>query len=165
MTNSFTVNTYSPKDVLFVIGGYTFTGWQNITIARNAKSFTPYRGIRGKNTRIRNSDTSAVLTITLLQTSQSNDVLSTILTADEENGTSRIAFTLKDRSGGSVFNSDDAFITGFPVTSFSGQFEYRTWEIFCGSTTTYTVAGNGRPSTNIFDSAVSAVGDLINNIF
>ena len=165
MANSFTVNTYSPKNVQFLIGGYTFAGWQSIAISRNAKSFTPYRGIRGKNTRIKNLDTSAILTITLLQTSQSNDVLSTILTADEENGTARIVFTLKDRSGGSVFTSNDAFITGFPVTSFSGQFEYRTWEIFCGSTTTYNVAGNGRPQTNIFDSAVSAVGDLINNIF
>ena len=165
MSNSFTINTYSPKDVILSIGGYQLTGWQSINITRSAKSFQVIRGIRGKNTRVSNKDTSATITISLLQTSQSNDVLSTILIADEENSTARIALTLKDKSGSSVFSSNDAFITGFPVTPFSGQFEYRNWEIFCGSTTTYNVGGNGRPSTSLFDSALNKATDFVNGLF
>lgn len=165
MTNSFTVNTYSPKDVILTVGGYQLTGWQNISISRSVKSFTVIRGIRGKNTRIPNRDFSATINISLLQTSQSNDVLSTILIADEENGTARIALTLKDKSGNSVFSSNEAFITGFPTAIYSGQFEYRNWELFCQTTSTYNVGGNGQSVSGIVNNAISEIGDLIGNIF
>lgn len=165
MANTFTVNTYSPKDVILTIGGYQLTGWQNITVSRSAKSFTVIRGIRGKNTRVSNKDTSATITFSLIQSSQGNDVLSTILTADEENGTARLAITLKDRSGGSIFSSNEAFITGFPVSTFSGQFEYRSWEIFAQSTSTYNVGGNAEGSTGLVDNILNELGDFVDNIF
>lgn len=165
MTNSFTVNTYSPSEVIFTLGGYQLTGWQSISISRSSKSFTPIRGIRGKNTRVPNKDFSATLNISLLQTAQGNDVLSTILIADEENGTSRISLTLKDNSGNSVFSSNEAFITGFPTTTYSGQFEYRNWEFFAQTTSTYMVGGNGKSTTGLVNDAISGIGSLIDNIF
>ena len=165
MANSFTVNTYSAKDVILTIGGYQITGWQTITISRSVKGFTVIRGIRGKNTRVPNRDTSATISMSILQTSQANDVLSYIHELDLEEGTARIALMLKDRSGRSVFSSNEAFITGYPVTTFSGQFEYRSWEIFCQSTATYTVAGNARPATDLLDGALANLGDFVDNIF
>lgn len=165
MSNTFTVNTYSPKDVRLTIGGYIFTGWQSITINRSTKVFNPYRGIRGKNSRVRNKDTSATIIIPLLQTSPGNDVLSEILAQDAVKGTSRIALTLSDKSGNSVFSSNEAYIPSYPITTFSGGFEYRNWEIFCQSTDSYTVGGNSRPSTSLFDSAINEVSSLVNNIF
>ncbi|MNX69384.1 hypothetical protein D3C86_1006010 [compost metagenome] len=143
------VYTYNPKEVTLVIGGYIFTGWQTITIAKSVKTFTPIRGIRGKNTRVRNRDTSATITIVLLQTSQGNDVFSQILEQDINFGTALISLSLQDGSGSSVFDSSEAYVTGFPVTTYSGQFEYRTWEIFCQSTGSYTVAGNSNPSNSL----------------
>jgi hypothetical protein len=165
MANSFTVTTYSPNDVKLIIGGYQIAGWQNISIYRSAKSFNVIRGIRGKNTRVPNKDTSATIQISLAQFSPSNDVMSAILIADEQNGTARISLTLKDGSGGSVFSTNEAYITGFPSTVYSGGFEYRGWEIFCQSTDTYSIGGNTRPSTSLFDSAVSEATDFISNIF
>lgn len=165
MTNSFTVNCYSPKDVILTVGGYQLTGWQSITISRTVKGFTIIRGIRGKNTRVPNVDTSATITISLLQTSQGNDVLSYIHELDLEEGTGRIALMLKDNSGRSVFSSNEAYITGYPVTAFSGQFEYRNWELFAQSTNTYVVAGNAKPATDLFDRALSEVGNFIDNVF
>lgn len=164
MANTFTVNTYSPKDVRLAIGGYIFTGWQSISITRSAKVFTPYRGIRGKNTRVRNKDTSATIVIPLIQTSPGNDVLSEILSQDAVKGTARISLTLNDNSGNSVFSSNEAYIAGYPTVTFSGGFEYRNWEIFCQSTSTYDIGGNSRPATNLFDSAISQVSGFINNI-
>ena len=165
MANSFTVNTYSPKDVILTIGGYQVTGWQSITVSRTVKGFNVIRGIRGKNTRVANVDTSATITISLLQTSQGNDVLSYIHELDLEEGTARIALMLKDRSGRSVFSSNEAFITGYPTASFSGQFEYRNWELFAQTTATYTVGGNAKPATDLLDRAVSEVGNFIDNVF
>lgn len=165
MSNSFTVNTYSAKDVILTIGGYQLTGWQSITISRTVKGFTVIRGIRGKNTRVPNVDTSATISISLLQTAQGNDVLSYIHELDLDEGTARIALMLKDRSGRSVFSSNEAFITGYPTATFSGQFEYRNWELFCQSTDTYTVGGNAKPASDLFDKGLSEVGKFIDNIF
>ena len=165
MANGFTVTTYSPSEVKLTIGGYQVVGWQSISISRSAKSFTVVRGIRGKHTRVPNRDTSATIQFSLAQFSPSNDVMSTILIADEETGTSRIALTLKDGSGSSVFSTNEAYITGFPTTTYTGGFEYRNWEIFAQTTDTYEVGGNTRPSTSLFDSAVSEATNFINNIF
>lgn len=165
MANSFTVRTYSPKDVIFTAGGYQITGWQSITVTRSVKGFNVIRGIRGKNTRVPNVDTSATITISLLQTSQSNDVLSRIHELDLQNGTGRIALTLKDRSGSSVFSSNEAYITGYPTSSFSGQFEYRNWELFLQTTSVYVVGGNIKPATDILDRAIGGLSDLVGTIF
>ena len=165
MANSFTVNTYSPSDVILTVGGYQLTGWQSISISRTVKGFTVIRGIRGKNTRVPNVDTSATITISLLQTSQGNDVLSYIHELDLNEGTGRIELMLKDNSGRSVFSSNEAYITGYPTSTYSGQFEYRNWEFFLQSTSTYVVSGNAKPSTDIFDRALSEAGNFFDNIF
>lgn len=164
MTNSFTVNTYSPHDVILTISGYQFTGWDTITINRSVKGFAVVRGIRGKNTRVRNTDTSATIGIALLQSSQGNDVMSDIHQQDLVNGTGRLTLMLKDKSGRSVFSSNEAFIVGFPTSRFSGQFEYRDWELFAQSTDTFTVGGNARPS-NLIDGLLDGATDFINDIF
>lgn len=165
MANNFTVTTYSPKDVLLLIGGYQIVGWQSISISRSVKGFTVVRGIRGKNTRVPNRDTSATINVPLIQFSPSNDVLSYIHELDLDEGTARIALTLKDNSGRSVFSSNEAYITGYPTATYSGGFEYRSWEIFCQATDSYTIAGNTRPSTSLFDSALNEASDFVNNLF
>lgn len=165
MSNSFTVNTYSPQNVILTISGYQLTGWQSISISRTVKGFTVVRGIRGKNTRVKNVDTSATINISLLQTSQGNDVLSYIHDLDLDEGTARIVLTLKDKSGRSVFSSNEAYLTGYPTATFSGQFEYRNWEIFAQTTSTYTVGGNARPTTNLLDNALSEIGNFVDDFF
>lgn len=155
--------TYSPKQVIFSVGGYTLTGWQNVSVARSVQGFNPIRGIRGKNTRVQNSDTSATFTISLLQTSMGNDTLSRIHALDLERGTGRLDIILKDKSGTSVYGSSEAYILGYPETMNSGGFEYRVWRIFAQSTTTYTVGGNGQIN-NIFDSLVSKVSNVVGTV-
>lgn len=164
MSNTFSVVTCSASDVILTLGGYTITGWDVFSLQRRVKGFTPVYGIRGKNTRVQNVDTSATLTITLIETSPSNDVLSAIHELDLENGTARIALMLKDNSGNSVFNSAEAYITGYPTVSYSGEFTYRTWEIFMQSSATYIVGGNARGSTNLLDSLLSSASSAISSI-
>lgn len=163
MSNKFTVSTYSPSDVILSFGGYQISGWDNITVARRAQGFITVPGIRGKHTRVPSGDTSATITISLIQTSQSNDVLSEIHRLDLENGTARIALTLKDKSGNSVFSSDEAYIVGYPESVFSGGFEQRVWTLFCQTSKSFVVGGNGVPSTSIFNAAIGAVTNLITN--
>lgn len=165
MANSFTVNTYSPKDVSISFGGYPLAGWDSITISRNAPSFVTVRGIRGKHTRIPSGDTSATITVSILQTSPSNDVLSEVHALDLQYGTGRLALTLKDSSGKSVFSSDEGYIVAYPEVVFSGGFEYRSWTIYCQTTKSYVVGGNTYPQTTIFNSALDAINSATSNIF
>lgn len=165
MANTFSVNTYSPSEVVFEIGGYQLSGWDTMAVVRRVQSFTPVAGIRGKNTRVPSRDTSATITISLIQTSPSNDVLSRIHQLDIERGTGRMTILLKDNSGRSVFSSDEAYITGYPEVTFSGDFEMRTWSIFCQKTQSFTVGGNTRPETSLVDSLISGVSSAIGNIF
>lgn len=159
------VNTYSPSNVQLVIGGYSIAGWDNITIERRAQSFIPVYGIRNKHTRVPSGDTSATLTVSLIQTSPTNDVFSAILDMDVAQGTGRIDLTLKDKSGRSVFASSEAYITGYPSTTYSGDFEYRTWTIFCQTTSTYVVGGNTKPENSLVDSIVNGIQGVAGNIF
>lgn len=169
MANGFSVSTYSPSDVALVIGGYTLAGWDRISIVRRTDNFKPIYGIRGKHTRVRMGgkdarESSAFITIVLSQESQTNDVLSDIHRQDIEQGTARIALTLKDSSGSSVFSSDEAYITNFAAAEFSNDFGTREWRIFCQTTETYNVGNNTRPQTSIFDTAINEVSSFVSGI-
>ncbi len=164
MANLSSVVSYSPKDVQLIIAGYQVTGWQTISITRTNKGFTNIRGIRNKNTRLRNKDTSATITVSLMMTAQSNEVLSYIHELDLEQGTGRLVITLKDNSGKSVFSSNEAYITGYPAVTNSANIDYRNWEIFCQTTSTYLVAGNVRPTTSLFDGALNSLNNAISDI-
>lgn len=165
MANNFTVSTYSPSDVTLVVAGYVISGWDSISISRRTESFKPIPGIRGKHARVRsggglNADTSAIITLTLAQESQSNDVLSAIHRLDIEQGTGRIVLTLRDKSGASLFNSHEAYILSYPESTFTNDFSTRPWRIFCQSTKTFFVGGNTKPQTSLLDSATSFISDL-----
>ena len=162
------VYTYSPQEVQLTFGGYTITGWQNLTITRSVDAFKPVRGIRGKHTRVRSIDTSCTITVTILQTSMSNDVLCRIHDLDLEYGSGRIELLLKDMGGTGIFSSAEAYVLGYPEVVYSGEFEYRQWRLFCQNTGNYTIGGNGQTTSifsNIFNSAAGLVNTAINNIF
>lgn len=156
------VATYSPSDVVFSVGGFTVTGWEDIEVSRTSKGFKEVRGIRGKNTRSKIHDTSATIKINLLQTSYSNDVFSMIHAEDLATGTGRLKISLKDESGAGHVESEEAYITGYPRVIYSGEFEMREWEIHCLSTSVFNVYGNTNRDINIFDTILNKTLDLIN---
>lgn len=164
MANGFSVQTYSPTDVKLIVGGYPIAGWESISISRTVAGFQTIQGIRGKDTRSRNTKSSAIITIPILMTSDSNDVLSYIHELDLEQGTGRIVLTLKDNSGRSLFTSNEAYIRSYPETVFSASAEYRSWEIYCQTTETFVVGGNSKPVTSIFDNALNSATNFVSNI-
>lgn len=167
MSNSFSIKTYSPSDVDLVVSGYTIAGWDSISIRRRFDSFKPVYGIRAKHTRVRmgsatERDTSSLITFTLAQESQSNELLSYIHESDIDFGTGRLLITLKDKSGKSIFSSDTAYILNYAESTFTNDFGSRQWRIFCQTTATYVVGGNARPSTGLLDSVVDRVSSIFN---
>lgn len=154
------VSTYSAQDVKVIIGGYTVVGWDNITIARRTSGFKTIPGIRGKHTRSSTRDTSATLTISLVQSSPTNDMFSNIHGLDLIQGTGRLELLVKDNSGRSLFSSNEGYIVGYPETTYAAEIELRTWTIFCQTTGSYVVGGNTKPETTIADALTGAVSNI-----
>jgi hypothetical protein len=154
------VYTYDPSQVKLLIGDYDAIGWDRISIKKTSPSFRLIKGINGKHTRTQDYDTSAVITISVMQTSPTNDVLSRVHELDIINGTGRLEILLKDNSGDSEFGSSEAFIEDYPESKFSDSIEFNVWTIICQSTDGFVVGGNARPSENVISDILSRF-DLI----
>jgi len=149
--------------VILHIDGWRVEAWEKISIKRNSPSYTFVKGIRGKNTRVGNYDTAVELTIDVMQTSETNDVLHEIHTKDvygddgSELNNGRLTLTLRDRSGTSVFQLEEAYIVAYPEISYSDSIGTRTWTIQSLSSTEFKVGGNLRPSIGFAESLFSKI--------
>jgi hypothetical protein len=144
--------TYIPSKVDIEISGYKVSGHTEVSFQLDNPQFTTVKGIRGRNTRIRSKNSSGVLTLGILQTSPTNDLLSEILKKDLQYGTGRLVIKIKDQSGSSLFFCDEAYIAGFPALSFSDKAGTRTWTINCLTVPLdqFVVGGNYKPVFDLF---------------
>lgn len=164
------LKTLAPNQVTVIITHeatgtvHTVTGFSEdsiVQIARNAETFTIYRGADDTKTRIYNSDTSATLTIPLQQTSSSNDVFTQLYEYDRArlNDQGLFQVMVKDLSGRSLYFSDESYIGNVPDSNFANTMQLREWVIHCASLNTI-IGGNSRFSEN--DAAtVTALGGTI----
>lgn len=83
------VLTYSPGAIALSVGGNIITGYADgevIVVEREVDAMTKVVGADGEVTRVRSSNLSGSLTITLKQDSKSNKVLSDLADLDEQDG-------------------------------------------------------------------------------
>ena len=137
MASTFT-STFAPNDVTVVIsqGGFShvvsgFSEDSIVSIERNSDTFNLYTGADDTNTRIYQANTSAMITLPLQQTSNSNDILSQLYENDRESRDSTGMFNIliKDNSGRSLYSADEAFIAVVPNSSFGNTMQLREWQI------------------------------------
>ena len=158
--SSFNVATYRPRDVVMSFGGYVITDWQSISIARNSKMYTQYKGIGGKNTRVYNSDRSCTIKVKVLQTGMANSIMSEVVRQDDLTRSARLELIIKDNSGDSLFTTTTAYITGYPDIVYSEGFEWREWEVLCDDYNDFVVSGNDRPDSPLLDAITSGIGKV-----
>src|SRR5690606_2866267 len=92
------------------------------------------------------------ITLTLHQASESNDVLSQLLSMDEEsrNGDDVFSITIKDTSGRTVASSPAAFIGTSPDTDFGTDVSERAW-VLKAISVEFHAGGNGKMTSATFD--------------
>ncbi len=125
--------TYTPKDVTVVItqestgmshivGGYSEDAI--VTVDRMVDAYALYTGADDSNTRIRNANSSGTITLSVQQSSASNDVLNGLF-----DGGGIFTITVKDNSGRSNYFSDEAYVGVVPSSAFSNSMNTREWVI------------------------------------
>lgn len=112
-----TLFNYSPDLVDVIYKGIQITGFAEgtfIDVERETDSFTKKVGSLGDVARTRSLNKSGKITITLMDTHPTNDLLALVIIADEQDGSGTGAFTLKDRSGRSEVRASDVWCMKIP---------------------------------------------------
>lgn len=128
--------TYDPAEIIISIGGAVMSGYTDgtfVEIARNEATWNLVVGADGFTTRGKTNNFSGTLTLTLKQSSPSNDILSAFLIADELANTGAVPVLIKDLSGTSTYFSAQGWINAWPNSTFAKEIGDRTWTISLAS--------------------------------
>lgn len=122
---------YSPEDVTVLLAGVKpIEGFQDgtfISIKKDVPVFKTYRTSDGKIARLKDNDASYTITLTLMSTSPSNNVLDAWMKLDQISSMAKIPMIIKDELGSSLFFSTTTWIEEPPELTFATSTEPRTW--------------------------------------
>ncbi|RDB37406.1 MAG: DUF3277 family protein [Spirobacillus cienkowskii] len=138
------IATYSPKDVLVVVGIVPMTGFADgsfVDVEFNEEAFKQYVGSDGEHARTKNANESGKITIKLSQTSPCNDILSVIHIADKETGNGIVPISIKDNYGTSLVFAAECYIEKAPKLGYGKEIETREW-VFYAAKIKMHVGGN-----------------------
>lgn len=132
--------SYSPLDVAVIISqpssGFThkivgFMADSFVSVERDSDTWTHETGVDNFATRTYMANTSGKFTLSLQQTSPSNDILTQLYNRDasSRNNSGLFEITVKDGSGRSVYSSTQAYIGKVPNSSFGSAVQGRDWVI------------------------------------
>jgi len=123
---------YDPKQFSCIVGGKIMSGFGDgtyIKIMRNEQAFNLKVGVDGEGTRAKNNNQSGKVEITLMQSSQSNDDLSSFALADQLSNTGAVPVLIKDGSGRTVCSAVTGWVQKFTDAEFAKETTTRTWTI------------------------------------
>ena len=122
--------TYDPKLVSLIVGGKIVGGFTDgtfIVAERNEDMWTMKVGVDGIGTRAKTNNFSGKVTITLHQSSSSNDDLSALAAADELSNSGAVPLLLRDASGRTLVSALTAWVKKMPNAEFAKEVSNRAW--------------------------------------
>ena len=116
------VREYDPDQVIVYFNGRRLQGFADgefITIAQESDGFGDVVGTDGEVSRAKSNDRRATATVKLMQTSDSNDYLTTVHQEDLDapNGAGVGTFLMQDLGGTTLVHDDAAWVKKFPDSS------------------------------------------------
>lgn len=140
-----TVRTYDPKRVNVTFGASQITGYAEDTfvgIEEITDGVTRQAGADGEVARAMSSDTGVRITLTLQQTSRSNDLLSGYLRADRlSGGGGALPVTVTDLRGTTLVAAAAAWVVKSANVELGSTLGNREWTIETGPAEVH-VGGN-----------------------
>lgn len=126
------VKSYNPAQVQLVVAGIPISGYAEgtfINIGRDNPAFTNGSGSDGEGWRAKSNDFTGTCTLTLLQTSASNDALSALAVLDEASGDGVGPLLMVDLSGRSLYQAETCWIEKVSDAEFGRDKTNREWVI------------------------------------
>lgn len=126
------LKTYDPKLVILTVGGVPISGFADgtfISAMRSNDSFTKVSGADGIVTRAKSNDKSGEITITLQQSSPSNDVLNGFAQLDERANAGIVPVTIKELNGTTLLFGAEAWVRKPADTEYGKEVSNREWTI------------------------------------
>ncbi len=136
--------TFDPKQVQVIIGGNQMAGFADgefINVERDEQTFSKVVGADGEVSRAKSNNRSGLFTLTLLQTSASNDILSAIMLADELTNSGIVPVFIKDSLGTSTLFAGEGWIQKPPAYAADKEITNREWVIELASVDVF-IGGN-----------------------
>lgn len=140
------VYTYAADAVQIIVGGVPISGLADgtfVNIERDEQAYTKTTGADGTTSRARTGNRSGSITLTLQQTSPSNDVLSGFLVADEAGDQGVVPVLVKDTSGRTLCYASAAWVQQMPSQDFAKEVNEREWTLDCARIDAF-VGGNAQ---------------------
>lgn len=122
--------TYDASQVSVIVGGFAMTGFADgsaVTIDRDEDAFSLSVGTDGESARSKSNNFAGKITIKLMQTSPSNDVLTAFAKADELSNAGIVPAMVKDNLGRSMHMAENAWVERFPSSDFARESGVREW--------------------------------------
>jgi hypothetical protein len=142
------VYTYASDEVQIIVGGVPMSGLADgtfVSISRDEQAFTKVTGADGSTSRSKSANKAGTITITLKQTSPSNDVLSGFMIADEQGNAGVVPVMVKDTGGRTLHYASAAWVQQAPDQDFAKELSEREWIMDCARIDMF-VGGNAQSS-------------------
>lgn len=123
------LRTFDPKEVSIIFGPLIIRGFaeEMITVARDNPAWEMVIGADGEATRVKSNDRSGSITVSLQQSSPSNDDLSALALVDEVSSTGLVPFLMKDNFGTSIYTAATCYIEQIPEAAYGKTANDRVW--------------------------------------
>ena len=138
------MKTYDPKQVQIIVGAHIVSGFAEdtlVTVNRTNDAFTLTMGADGEGTRAKSNDKSGTIQIELMQSSESNAYLSSLMIADEVSNSGLVPVLVKDTSGSSLHSAEQAYIQKQPDSAYGKTAQSRVWILVTDNLNTF-IGGN-----------------------
>lgn len=135
---------YDPKKITITLGGVVVTGYADGTFVgfeRTSDAYTMTTGADNLTTRVKSNDKSGTITITLQQSSVTNNILSSFAALDESANVGVFSFLMKDILGTTLVTAKAAWVKKLPAIEFGNELTNREWVLDC-SDSKVTAGGN-----------------------
>lgn len=139
------VRSYSPDRVTILVSGIPMTGLADGTFVEISPSVdlsTMQVGADGEVARSISSNKTCSITITLQQTSPSNDALTGLLEIDSLGGGILFPVSVIDLRGRTVFEASQCWISQRPTITFAQEVSDRAWVLMSGAPSVWYAGGS-----------------------
>ena len=125
---------YDPDQIVITFAGIRVQCFGEdtfVAIARNENSFALKMGVDGEGTRSKSNNKSGTVTLTLMQTSETNARFSALNELDENtpNGAGVGSLRIRDLNGTTLYSAEQAYLEKPADATFAREASEREWVI------------------------------------